>query len=119
MSNTIARSEDSRSWLPGTIFKPDENTIKSTCFFHHKAGIPTIHQLKMVQEVQKLVDEMKNLYKCNFNKTNRRKANENNDFKENSLSLHWPLFCKGCEGSSLRLSCHILRSSITSIISLG
>ena len=64
-------------------------------FVHHEAGIPAIHQLKMVQEVKKLVDEMKNLYESNFNKTNSRKANENIDFKKNSLFLHCPLFCWG------------------------
>ena len=31
-------------------------------FFHHEAGIPTIRQLKIIEEVQKLVDEKKNLY---------------------------------------------------------
>ena len=33
--------------------------------------------------------------------------------------LHCPLFREGCGGSSSRLSHHTLRSSITSIISLG
>ena len=65
-------------------------------FVHHEAGIPAIHQLKMVQEVKKLVEEMK---KCNFNKTNSRKANENINFKKNSLFLHYPLFCWGCGGA--------------------
>ena len=45
-------------------------------FSHHKAGIPTICLLKIIEEVKKLVDEMKNLYKCNFNITNSRKANK-------------------------------------------
>ena len=58
--------------------------------FHHEAGIPTVRQLKIIEEVKKLVDEMKNLYKCNFNKTNSRKANQTiKNFKENSLSLHF------------------------------
>ena len=34
-------------------------------FSHHEAGIPTIHQLKIIEQVKKLVDEMKNLSKCN------------------------------------------------------
>ena len=56
-------------------------------FSHHKAGIPTIRQFKIVEEVKKLVDEMKNLYKCNFNRKNSRKANKTiENFKENSLS---------------------------------
>ena len=58
--------------------------------FHHEAGIPTARQLKIIEEVKKLVDEMKNLYKCNFNRTNSRKANQTiENFKENSLSLHF------------------------------
>ena len=56
-------------------------------FSHHKAGIPTIRQLKIIEEVKKLVDEMKNLCKCYFNRTNSRKANKTiEDFKENFLS---------------------------------
>ena len=43
-------------------------------FSHHKAGISTIRQLKIIKEVKKLVDEMQNLYKCNFNRTSSRKA---------------------------------------------
>ena len=31
---------------------------------------------KIIEEVKKLVDKIKNLYKCNFNRTNRRKANK-------------------------------------------
>ena len=57
-------------------------------FSHHEAGIPTIRQLKIIQEVKKLVDEMKNFYKCNFNRTNSRKANQTiENFKKKSLSL--------------------------------
>ena len=56
-------------------------------FSHHKAKIPTICQLKIIEEEKKLVDEMKNLYKCNFNRTNSRNANKTiENFKENSLS---------------------------------
>ena len=56
-------------------------------FSRHEAGIPTIRQLKIVEEVNKLVDEMKNLHKCNFNRTNSRKANKTiENFKKNSLS---------------------------------
>ena len=57
-------------------------------FSHHEAGIPKIRQLKIIEEEKKLVDEMKNLYKCNFNRTNSRKANKTiENFKANSLSL--------------------------------
>ena len=45
---------------------------------------------------------MKNLYKCNFNRTNSRKANKTiENFKEKSFSLHCPLFHEGCGGSGL------------------
>ena len=65
-------------------------------------------------------NEMKNLYKCNFNKTNSRKANKTiKNFKENPLSLHCSLFLEGCGGSKSRLSYYTSRSSITPIISLG
>ena len=61
-------------------------------FSHHKAGISTIRQLKIIAEEKKLVDEMKNLYKCNFNRTNCRKANKTiANFKE-VLSLFIALF---------------------------
>ena len=57
-------------------------------FSHHKAGIPTIRQLKIIEEEKKLVDEMKNLYKCNFNRTKSRKANKTiENFKEKSLFI--------------------------------
>ena len=57
-------------------------------FSHHKAGISTIRQLKIIEEVKKLLDEMKNWYKCNFDRTNSRKANKTiENFMENSLSL--------------------------------
>ena len=60
-------------------------------FSRHEAGIPTICQLKTNEEVNKLVDEMKNLYKCNLNRTNSRKANKTiENFKENSLSPNCP-----------------------------
>ena len=89
-------------------------------FSRHEAGIPTIRQLKIIEEVKKLVDEIKNLYKCNFNRTNSRKANKTiENFKENSLSPNSPIFCEGCEGSSSRLSYHTSRFSFTPIISLG
>ena len=42
------RFVNSRNWLPGTISRPDDNTIKSTMFSHHEAGIPTILQLKII-----------------------------------------------------------------------
>ena len=44
-------------------------------FSQHKAGITTIRQLKIIKEVKKLVDEMKNLYKCNFNRTAEKQTN--------------------------------------------
>ena len=57
-------------------------------FSNHEAGIPTICQLKIIEKVKKLVDEMKNLYKCNFNRTNSKKANKTiKNFKENSLFI--------------------------------
>ena len=45
-------------------------------FSYHEAGIPTIRQLKIIEEVKKLVDELQNLYKYNFNRANCRKANQ-------------------------------------------
>ena len=66
-------------------------------FSHSEAGIPTIRQLKIIEEVEKLVDEMKILHTCNSNRTNSRKANKTiQNFKEKSLSLHCPLFREGC-----------------------
>ena len=68
---------------------------------HHEAGIPTIRQLKIIEEVKKLVDKMKILYKCNFNRTNSRKANQTmENLKENSLSLHFlfPMKIAGAAG---------------------
>ena len=57
-------------------------------FSHHEAGIPIIRQLKIIEEEKKLEDEMKNLYKCNFNRTKSRKANKTiENFMENSLSI--------------------------------
>ena len=57
-------------------------------FPSNNAGIPTIRQLKMIEEVKKLVDEMKNLCKCNFNRANSRKANKTSEnFKEKSLLI--------------------------------
>ena len=62
----------------------------------HEAGIPRIRQLKTIEDVKKLVDEMKNLYECNFNTTNSRKANKTiENFKEKSLSPNCPIFCEG------------------------
>ena len=62
-------------------------------FSRHEAGIPTIRQLKIIEEVKKLVDEMKNLYKCNFNRTNCRKANKTiENLKENFLSPNCPIY---------------------------
>ena len=57
-------------------------------FSYHEAGIPTIRQLKIIEEVKKLVDEMKNLYKYNFNRTNSRKANQTiQNFMKSFLSF--------------------------------
>ena len=89
-------------------------------FSHHEAGIPTIRQLRVIEEVKKLVDEMKNLNKSNFNRTNSRKANKTiENFTENSLSLHCPLSREGCGGSSSGLSCHTSRSSSPPSFCLG
>ena len=58
--------------------------------------------IKIIEEVKKLVDEIKNLYKGNFNRTNSRKANETiENFKEKSFSLHCSLSREGCWGSGL------------------
>ena len=55
-------------------------------FSRHEAGIPTIRQLKIIEEVKMLVDEILNLYKCDFNRTNSGKANKTiENFKENAL----------------------------------
>ena len=43
----ITRSVNSRSWLPGTISKPDDNTIKSTCFPTRPFAVnSSIHHVK-------------------------------------------------------------------------
>ena len=61
-------------------------------FSPHEAETPTIRQLKIIEEVKKLVDEMKNLHKCKFNRINSRKANKTiENFKKN-LSLLIALF---------------------------
>ena len=79
-------------------------------FSPHKAGILTNCELKIIEEAKKLVDEMKNLYKCNFNGTNSKKANKTiENFKENSPSSNSPIFCESCGGSSSRLSYHTSR----------
>ena len=83
-------------------------------FSHHEAGIPTIRQLKIIEEVKKLVDEMKNLCICNLNRTSSRKASKTiENFKENSLSPNCSISCECCGGSSLSLSYHSSRFSIT------
>ena len=72
-------------------------------FSHHEAGISTICQLKIIEEVKKLVDAMKNTYKYNFNTTNSRKANKTSEnFKEKSLSLFIALFSVGVAGVAAR-----------------
>ena len=88
-------------------------------FSPHEAGILTNLQSKIFEEVKKLVDEMKNLYKWNFNSTNSGKANKTiENFKENFLSPNSPTSCEDCGGSSLRLSYHTSRFSNTPIILL-
>ena len=58
-------------------------------FSYHEAGIPTVCQLKIIEEVKKLVDEMKNLYKYNVNRANSRKANPTiQNFMKNFLFLY-------------------------------
>ena len=58
--------------------------------------------IKIIEKIKKLVDKIKNLYKCNFNRTNCRKANKTiENFKEKSFSLHCLLFREGCRGSGL------------------
>ena len=89
-------------------------------FSLHEGGIPTNRQLKITEEVKTLVDKMKNLYKCNFNRKNSRKANKTNEnFKEKSFSLRCPLFREGCASGSSRLIYHTSRSSITQSFYLG
>ena len=63
-------------------------------FSRPEAGIPTIRQLKIIEEAGKLVDEIKNLYKCNFNRANSRKTNKTteNSTEKLCLSLHCSLF---------------------------
>ena len=57
---------------------------------------------KIIEEVKTLVDEIKNLYKYNFNRTNSRKANKTiENFEEKSFSLHYPLSREGCSGIGL------------------
>ena len=56
-------------------------------FSHYEAGIPTIRQLKIIEEVKKLVDEKKNLYICNFNRANSRKANKTIENFQGKFSL--------------------------------
>ena len=88
-------------------------------FSLHEAGILTNRQLKIIEEVNKLVDEIKNLCKRNFNSIDSRKANKTiENFKENSFSPNSPISCEGCGGSSLRLSYHTSRFFNTPIISL-
>ena len=71
-------------------------------FSHHEAGILTIRQIKIIEEVKKLVGEMKSLYKCNFNRTNSRKANKTiENFKEKSLFI--ALFSEGLRGQQLEI----------------
>ena len=53
---------------------------------------------------------MKNTNETLTEQTVRQKKNIEN-FKENSFSLHCPLFRDGCRGSSSRLSNHTSRSS--------
>ena len=56
-------------------------------FSRHEAEISTIRQLKIIEEVKKLVNEIKNFYKCNLNRTNSRKANTTiENFKETFIS---------------------------------
>ena len=89
-------------------------------FSRHEAGIPTIRRLKITEEVNERVDEMQNLYKCNFNRTKSRKANKTiENFKENSLSPNSPIFCEGCGGSSSRLSTTLHGFPSTSSFRLG
>ena len=57
-------------------------------FSHHIAGNSTNRKLKIIEKVKKLIDEMKNLYKCNFNRTNSRKTKTIENFEENSLSFN-------------------------------
>ena len=64
-SNTIYRSVDSRSWQLETISRLYDNAIKSTRL---PTGVPTIQQLKILQTMKKLIDEMKSLFQCNSQK---------------------------------------------------
>ena len=59
MQYTITRSVNFRSWLPGTISRPNDNSTKSTCFPPTKLEFLKFVK-KNIGEVKKLVDEMKN-----------------------------------------------------------
>ena len=72
-------------------------------FSRHETGIPTIRQLKIIEKVKKLVDEMKNFCKCNFTRINRRKANKTiENFKKKSISLLIVLFPVRVAGAAAR-----------------
>ena len=61
-------------------------------FSHHQAAISTIRQLKIIEEVKKLVNEMKKLYKSNFNKTNSRKESKTIETSGKIFSLFTAFF---------------------------
>ena len=69
-------------------------------FSSHEARIPTIRQLKIIEKVKKLVDEMKNLYKCDFNRTNSRKANKTIENFREKFSLLVALFSVTVAGAA-------------------
>ena len=62
----------------------------------------------------------KNLYICNFDRTNSRKSNKTiENLKENSLFPNCPICCEGCGGISSSLSYHTSRFSIIPSFRLG
>ena len=88
-------------------------------FPHHEDGVPTIRQLKIVEEVKKLVDEMKNLYKCNLTEQTVEKQTKRLKTSRKNLSLFiafFPVRVATYWGSSSRLSYHASRSSVIPII---
>ena len=61
-------------------------------FYHHKAGIPTIRQLKIIEAVKKLVDETKNFTHATLTKQTVEKQTKSSKTLRKILSLFIALF---------------------------
>ena len=75
-------------------------------FFHHEAGIFTIRQLKIIEEVKKQVDEKKistyaNLTEQTVEKQTKPLETLRKTFKKNFLFPSCPISCEGCRGQQL------------------